>query len=331
VFADAEALRFLDMRIGVFTPLLSQLPLPDVLRKLAQLDIRTVELATGNYPGDAHCSPALLQSKAALRDFRSLLDDHGFLISALSCHGNPLHPDSARARHDQEVNRRTILLCEQLGVPVVVDFSGCPGDSPKSAQPNWVTCPWPPEYLKVLEWQWEKVAIPYWTKRANFAADHGVKIAIEMHPGFLVYNPETMLKLRAAAGPSVGCNYDPSHMFWQGIDPVAAIRILGDAIFHVHAKDTEVYDRNLPITGVLDTKPYTDERNRAWVFRTCGYGHGEQWWRSFVSTLRMFSYDYVLSIEHEDSLLSAEEGLKRAARFLGGIVPGEKPGAAWWV
>ena len=331
MFADSEALRFLDMRIGVFTPLLSQLPLPDVLRKLAQLDIRTVELATGNYPGDAHCSPALLQSKAALRDFRSLLDDHGFLISALSCHGNPLHPDSARARHDQEVNRRTILLCEQLGVPVVVDFSGCPGDSPKSAQPNWVTCPWPPEYLKVLEWQWEKVAIPYWTKRANFAADHGVKIAIEMHPGFLVYNPETMLKLRAAAGPSVGCHYDPSHMFWQGIDPVAAIRILGDAIFHVHAKDTEVYDRNLPITGVLDTKPYTDERNRAWVFRTCGYGHGEQWWRSFVSTLRMFSYDYVLSIEHEDSLLSAEEGLKRAARFLGGIVPGEKPGAAWWV
>jgi sugar phosphate isomerase/epimerase len=331
VLAEAKALRFLFMRIGVFTPLLSQLPLPDVLRKLAQLDIHTVELATGNYPGDAHCSPALLQSKAALRDFRKLLDDHGFSISALSCHGNPLHPDAARARHDQEVNRKTILLCEELGVPVIVDFSGCPGDSPKSAQPNWVTCPWPPEYLQVLEWQWEKVAIPYWTKRAKFAADHGVKIAVEMHPGFLVYNPETMLKLRAAAGPSVGCNYDPSHMFWQGIDPVAAIRILGDAIFHVHAKDTEIYDRNLPMTGVLDTKPYTNERNRAWVFRTCGYGHGEQWWRSFVSTLRMFGYDYVLSIEHEDSLLSAEEGLTRAARFLSGIVPGEKPGAAWWV
>jgi sugar phosphate isomerase/epimerase len=331
VLTEVKALRFLDMRIGVFTPLLSQLPLPDVLRKLAQLDIRTVELATGNYPGDAHCSPALLQSKTALREFRKILDDHGFSISALSCHGNPLHPDAARARHDQEVNRKTILLCEQLGVPVIVDFSGCPGDSPKSTQPNWVTCPWPPDFLTVLEWQWEKVAIPYWTKRAKFAADHGVKIAIEMHPGFLVYNPETMLKLRAAAGPSIGCNYDPSHMFWQGIDPVAAIRILGDSIFHVHAKDSEIYDRNLPMTGVLDTKPYTDERNRAWMFRTCGYGHGEQWWRSFVSTLRMFGYDYVLSIEHEDSLLSAEEGLTRAARFLSGIVPGEKPGAAFWV
>jgi sugar phosphate isomerase/epimerase len=152
-----------------------------------------------------------------------------------------------------------------------------------------------------------------------------------MHPGFVVYSPETMLKLRSIAGPSVGCNYDPSHMFWQGIDPIAAIRLLGDAIFHVHAKDTQIYERNLALTGVLDTKPYTDERNRSWIFRTCGYGHGEQWWREFVSTLRMFGYDYVLSIEHEDSLLSPEEGLSKAASFLNQIVIRERPAAAWWV
>jgi sugar phosphate isomerase/epimerase len=185
--------------------------------------------------------------------------------------------------------------------------------------------------LDILRWQWEEVATPFWIKRGKFAADHGVRIAIEMHPGFLAYSPETMLRLRSIAGPAVGCNYDPSHMFWQGIDPIAAIRVLGDAIFHVHAKDTEMYERNLPATGVLDTKPYTDERNRSWIFRTCGYGHGERWWREFVSTLRMFGYDYVLSIEHEDSLLSSEEGLKRATSFLQGIVPGEKPSAAWWV
>jgi sugar phosphate isomerase/epimerase len=319
------------MRIGVFTPLLSQLPLPEALTKLAALDIHTVELGTGNYPGNAHCSLELLRNKTKLREFRALVADHGFSISALSCHGNPLHPDPARARHDQEVHRQTILLAEQLGVPVVVDFSGCPGDSPRARHPNWVTCPWPPEFLQVLEWQWEKVALPYWSRRAKFAADHGVKIAIEMHPGFLVYNPETLLKLRAAAGPALGCNYDPSHMFWQGIDPIAAIGVLGDAIFHVHAKDTEIYDRNLPLTGVLDTKPYTEERHRSWMFRTCGYGHGEAWWRGFVSTLRMYGYDDVLSIEHEDSLLSAEEGLRRAAQFLQGLVPVEKPGAAWWV
>jgi sugar phosphate isomerase/epimerase len=194
-----------------------------------------------------------------------------------------------------------------------------------------VTCPWPPDYLEVLKWQWEEVVAPYWTAHAKFAADHGVKIAIEMHPGFVVYSPETLLKLRSIAGPNVGCNYDPSHMFWQGIDPIAAIRVLGDAIFHVHAKDTQIYDRNLPLTGVLDTKPYTDERHRAWIFRTCGYGHGEQLWREFASTLRMFGYDDVLSIEHEDSLLSPEEGLARAAAFLNQIVMKEKAAAAWWV
>jgi len=259
------------------------------------------------------------------------LEDNGTSISALSCHGNPLHPDPVQAKQAQEVNRQTILLAEELGVPVVVDFSGCPGDSPGAKAPNWVTCPWPPEYLDVLAWQWDEVVAPYWAKRAEFAAQHGVKIAIEMHPGFVVYSPETMLRLRAIAGPSIGCNYDPSHMFWQGIDPIAAIRILGDAIFHVHAKDTQLYPANLPRTGVLDTKPYTDERNRGWIFRTCGYGHGAAWWKEFVSTLRMLGYDNVLSIEHEDSLLSPEEGLRKAVQFLNEVVIKEEPASAWWV
>ncbi len=319
------------MRVGVFTPFLSQFSLDDVLAKLERHGIHTVELGTGNYPGDAHCKLAMLYDATALQAFKQKLADHGFAISALSCHGNPLHPDAARAQHDQGISRKTILLAEKLGVSTVVDFSGCPGDSQGAQQPNWVTCPWPPEYLQVLKWQWDEVAAPYWIAQAKFAADHGVKIAIEMHPGFLVYNPESMLKLRALAGPSIGCNYDPSHMFWQGIDPIAAIRILGDAIFHVHAKDTQIYERNLPLTGVLDTKPYTDERNRAWIFRTCGYGHGAQWWREFSSTLRMYGYDNVLSIEYEDSLLSPEEGLSRAAAFLQQIIPGEPPAAAWWV
>jgi sugar phosphate isomerase/epimerase len=137
--------------------------------------------------------------------------------------------------------------------------------------------------------------------------------------------------LRAIAGSSVGCNYDRSHMFWQGIDLIAAIRVLGEAIFQVHAEDAQIYERNLPLTGVLDTKPYTNERKRAWIFRTCGYGHGEPWWRAFASTLRMFGYDLVLSIEQEDSLPSPEEGLARAAAFLNQIVMREPPAAAWRV
>jgi sugar phosphate isomerase/epimerase len=318
------------MRVGVFTPLLSQLPLDAVLAKLKLLNIDTVELPTGNYVGDAHCKLALLEDAAALAEFQHVIADHGANISALSCHGNALHPDRARAQHDREVSRKTILLAEKLGVPVVVDFSGCPGDSPQASAPNWVTCPWPPDYLDVLEWQWNEVVAPYWIEHARFAADHGVKIAVEMHPGFVVYSPETMLRLRSVTGPTVGCNFDPSHLFWQNIDPIAAVRVLEDAIFHVHAKDTQLYSANLPRTGVLDTKPYTDHRHRGWMFRTCGYGHGADWWTDFISTLRMFGYDNVLSIEHEDSMLSPEEGLAKAASFLNSIVIRDQPGAAWW-
>ena len=318
------------MKVGVFTALLSQLPLDEVLKKLKAFQIDTVELGTGNYPGDSHCNLLLLEDGSALAEFKNILAGHGASISALSCHGNSLHPDANRARQAQEVSRKTILLAEKLGVPVVVDFSGCPGDSPSSTAPNWVTCPWPPDYRDVLEWQWNEVVAPYWIEHAAFASQHGVKIAVEMHPGFVVYNPETMLKLRSITGQTVGCNYDPSHMFWQGIDPIAAIRILGEAIFHVHAKDTQIYAANLPLTGVLDTKPYTDEQNRAWIFRTCGYGHGAEWWKEFASTLRMFGYDNVLSIEHEDSLLSPEEGLRKAAQLLNEIVIKERPTAAWW-
>jgi sugar phosphate isomerase/epimerase len=319
------------MRVGVFTPLLSQLSLDDVLKKLKSYDIDRVELGTGNYPGGAHCKLSMLDNPAELAEFQGKLKDSGITISALSCHGNPLHPDKATREAMVKVSRDTIRLASKLGVKTIVDFSGCPGDSPTATAPNWVTCPWPPDFLDILEWQWDKVVTPFWIEHAKFAADHGVRIAIEMHPGFVVYSPETLLKLRSIAGPSVGCNYDPSHMFWQQIDPIGAIRVLGDAVFHVHAKDTQIYSANLVKTGVLDTKPYTDERNRSWIFRTCGYGHGAEWWKEFVSTLRMFGYDDVLSIEHEDSLLSPEEGLSKAARFLQEIVIREQPAAAWWV
>ena len=319
------------MRIGVFTPLLARFSLEKVFEKLRILNISTVELGTGNYPADSHCPLSMLNDKAALQDFKHKFADHGFSISALSCHGNPLHPDKSIAKAHRETSRKTILLAEKLEVPVVIDFSGCPGDSDGARYPNWVTCPWPPEYLSLLEWQWEKKVTPYWTAQARFAADHGVKIAIEMHPGFVVYNPETLLRLREAAGPNVGCNYDPSHMFWQGIDPIQAIRVLGDSIFHAHGKDTQIYEANLPRTGVLDTKKYTDERNRAWIFRACGYGHAYEWWTEFISTLRMFGYDYVLSIEHEDTLMSPEEGLSKAAAFLNQIVIRDQPATPWWV
>ena len=304
------------MRVGVFTPLLSELTLDGVLKVLKGLEITTVELGTGNYPGAAHCPLTLLEQPEQLRAFKQVLADHGASISALSCHGNPLHPDPARAQAAQEVARQTILLAEALGVATVVDFSGCPGDSATAKAPNWVTCAWPPEFLEVLDWQWDQVVAPYWTRQARFAADHGVRIAIEMHPGFVVYSPETLLRLRALTGSAVGANLDPSHFFWQGIDPLAAAAVLGEAIYHVHAKDTLMQPANLARTGVLDTRGHHQGDQRGWTFRTCGDGHDEAWWRAFVAALGAAGYDGVLSIEQEDALRSPQDGLRRAAALL---------------
>ncbi|HKT10985.1 MAG TPA: sugar phosphate isomerase/epimerase [Terriglobia bacterium] len=318
------------MKVGLFTVLFSKLKLQQVIDKIKPLGISTIELGTGNYPGNAHLKLDLLNNPAKLKEFKQKLDDQGITISALSCHGNALHPVKKIATAAAEVSRKTILLAEKLGVNRVIDFSGCPGDCENSKNPNWVTCAWPPDYQDVLKWQWEKKVIPYWKKHARFAADHGVRIAIEMHPGFVAYSPESMLRLRNESGPAIGANLDPSHMFWQGIDPCAAARKLGKAVFYVHAKDTRLYDVNYKVNGVLDTKPYTDEKNRSWLFRTVGYGHGRDFWGDFVSTLQMIGYNDVLSIEHEDSLMSVEEGLAKAASFLSEIVIKEKLAGAWW-
>ena len=206
-----------------------------------------------------------------------------------------------------------------------------PGDSPSASKPNWVTCPWPPDFLDILEWQWNEVATPYWRDAGKFAADNDVRVAIELHPGFLGYHTESFWRLREIGGDAIGVNFDPSHLFWQGMDPLVCVRELKDAIFHVHLKDTWLDQPNIRRNGVLDTKPYTDEVNRSWIFRTVGYGHGPEFWRSLVSELRLAGYDGVLSIEHEDSIMSVNEGFTKAVNFLQDTVIRETPGEAWWV
>jgi sugar phosphate isomerase/epimerase len=321
------------MKLGVFTVLYGKLPFEEALDKLAGLGVEAVEIGTGNYPGDAHCKPdELLADQDAARRFRKAVESRGMIISALSQHGNPLHPQEERARKDHDVWRKTVQLAELLEVPVVNAFSGCPGDRDGARYPNWVTCPWPEDFLEILEWQWTEKVIPYWSEQANFASEHGINIGFEMHPGFVVYNPETLLRLRDAAGPAVGANLDPSHLFWQGIDAVEAVKALGkkEAIYHVHAKDTYVDAGNVRRNGILDTKHYGRVIDRAWVFRTVGYGQGEKTWRDFVSALRAVGYDYVLSIEHEDSLMSTDEGLGKAVELLRAIMLREQPGEMWW-
>jgi len=320
------------VKIGVFDALFKDLPLPDMLDLLVSAGLDAVELGTGNYPGASHIDvDRLLESKQEREAYLKEFTGRNLIISALSCHGNPLHPNRDLARRHDETYRKTVRLAQGLGVPVVCLFSGCPGGGPEDRHPNWVTSAWPPDFPAILNWQWQEVVIPYWQEAGRFAADHGVKLAFEMHPGFVVYNPETLTRLRAAVGPVVGANLDPSHLFWQGIDPVAAIKALETSIYHVHAKDTAIDAQNTAVNGVLDTKSYADVVHRSWIFRTVGYGHSLLDWRNIVSALRAVGYDYVLSIEHEDALASINEGFSKAVAFLRECVLSEEPSQAWWV
>ena len=320
------------MKLSVLAVALADRPLADALQFLKERGVQQVEVGCGGYPGKAHCDPAvLLSDPKKLQAFKDTFARSGLTISALSAHGNAVHPvpEIAKAYHEDFVN--AVLPAEKLGVDRVVTFSGCPGGSPADRQPNWVTCAWPPEYQEIKKYQWEDVLLPYWDKTAAFAREHGInKIAFEMHPGFCVYNPETMLRIRAAIGDTLGANFDPSHLFWQGIDPVRAIRQLGDAIYFFHAKDTALDEQNVAVNGVLDSKHFSDVKNRSWVFRTIGYGHDAKVWKDMMSALRIVGYDGPISIEHEDGLMSGEEGLSKAIKFLQDVLMFEDPGEMYW-
>ena len=321
------------MKLGVFTTLLSDKSLDEALSYFKSKGIEMVEIGCGGYPGNAHANPEiLLNDEKAFEEFKATLDKYGLEISALSCHGNPVHPNKEIAAEFDKVIRDTILLAEKLGIHQINTFSGCPGDWEGAKYPNWVTCPWPNDFGEILDYQWNEVLIPYWKKTVAFAKEHGVdKIALELHPGFCVYNTDSLLKLREAVGPEIGANFDPSHLIWQGIEPVAAIRKLGDAIFHFHAKDTKIDKYNTAVNGVLDTKPYGDEINRSWIFRSVGYGNDASYWKDIISNLRLVGYDYAISIEHEDSLMSQDEGLTKVVEMLKGVLITQKTGEMWWV
>jgi sugar phosphate isomerase/epimerase len=303
------------VKIGLFLALYADRSLEDALDAAVAAGCEAVEIAsTATSP---HCHPGrLLQDASERRRFLALVSARGLEISALSCHGNPLHPDAHVATAADLDFRETVQLAAEIGIETVVTFSGCPGESERSLRPSWVTCSWPPEFPETLAWQWEERVLPYWHEAAAYATRHGVRVAIEPHPGFVVYNTATMLRLREAAGKAVGVNFDPSHLFWQGMDPIACVRALHGAVFHVHAKDTGFHEALLAVNGVLEPLPSSRPAERSWVFRSVGEGHPATWWRDLAGALREAGYDGVLSIEHEDPLMSREDGLAVAVATL---------------
>ncbi|MDR3319331.1 MAG: sugar phosphate isomerase/epimerase [Clostridiales bacterium] len=318
------------MKLSVFNPVLAALSLEDTLKYLKSLDVNVLELGCGGYPGTAHADVIELQkSPARTGELKNLFEKYGMEIGALSVHGNCVHPDKKIADTATKELDAAFEVAGRLGVRHIVTFSGCPGDQ-TSKSPNWVTCSWPSDFSSLLEWQWNEKLIPFWKEKEKAARQAGVKVCFEMHPGFCVYNPSTLLRLRKATGAGIGANFDPSHLIWQGIDPAEAIKYLGEAVYYFHAKDTYLNKSEIAVNGVLDQKPYTNEQDRSWIFRTVGYGNGD--FKAMISALRMVGYDHVISIEHEDSLMTPKEGLEKAVAYLKSVIIFDSTKtAAWWV
>jgi sugar phosphate isomerase/epimerase len=307
--------------IGVFDPAFPNLSTDEMIDKFAAWGVEAVEIGTGGYPNSTHCPVKdLLDDPAKAKAWKKKFEDRNIQVATFSCHGNPVSPDPKIAERDAESFRRTVLLAERLGVSVIVGFSGCPGGSPTDTMPNWVTYRWPPEYGQMLDWQWKEKVIPFWKQAAKFARDHGIhKIALEMHPNFVVYNPNTLLRLREAVGEEIGANCDLSHLFWQQCDAVEVIHMLGKAgaLFHAHMKDTTFYKHNVDRYGVLNfSSDKSDLAQASETFRAVGYGHSAGTWKEIMRAYMDVGFQGIFSVENEDPILSGEVGVERALYVL---------------
>lgn len=308
------------MKLGFVSDSLGALPFNELLDHAARLGVSGVEVNTGGWSTAPHFKLAQMKSDAGARKaFLKSFADRRLEVISLNANGNPLHPtDQAQGACLED----TIRVAGDMGIKTVCTMSGLPAGRAGDLMPNWVVSSWPPETQTILKYQWDDVLLPYWRKVATLAREHGVeRIALELHGNQCVYNVPSLLKLRKEIGPVIGANLDPSHLFWMGADPHAAAEVLGEALFHVHAKDTLLNGPVQATTSLLENGSLTDIPARSWSYITLGFGHGEAWWRQFCYRLKMAGYDGWLSIEHEDVLLSSLEGLEKSVALLKYVMP----------
>lgn len=294
--------------------------------------LQAIELSTGGYDGIQHCNPIkMVKDEEAIKNLKNLADKNNLEISELNCKGNPIHPNKDIADKYISELEASMNIASKIGVKVISVLGGLPGAAEDALYPNWITNPFPFFFIKSLKWQWESKIIPFWKEMAKKSKKMGIKFGFEMEPGDVIYNPQTLLKLREAVGmEEIACNLDPGHLFHQGIDIEVCIRKLDNMIVHVHIKDAIISKSVVEYTGVIDAKMYSEMKTRAWNYATIGYGHDMQFWKNFISTLRMIGYEGVLSIENENTNMSANEGFNKSVEFLKQCMLFEPAGKQWW-
>lgn len=303
------------MHIGINTDGFGALPLQACLDKVADIGLTTVEFGLGGWSSAPHVNIASLLASEGARDrLLGQLRERGLKISALNCSGNQLHPGDIGPA-DKKLAYDTLELASLLGVDRIVMMSGLPAGGEGDRCPNWITSSWPLEAMHMLEWQWQERALPFWLGYAAAAERKGLRLCVEQHGRQLVYNAESFFRLREAVGPTVGVNFDPSHLIWMGGDPLSAIRALGESIYHVHGKDSRI-ELQARVDGLLDPKHVTPVAGRSWNFVSLGHGTPVHGWLDIVRALHDVGYDDVISIENEDYSLDAETAVRTSATTL---------------
>jgi sugar phosphate isomerase/epimerase len=319
------------MQLGVVSWVWQRESIATAVEAARAMGLTHMEVGTAGFLNKAHSDPVrLLEDRAAFDEFRALFDRNEMTISAFAVHGEPLHPDPAIAGPYERDLLAAIELASRMGVDRLTLLAGLPGASPDDMLPNWILYPYPPRNLDLIEWQWNERLVPYWREKGKVAEDAGVRFAFEIHPGDMVYQPSRLMRLRSDVGPVVGANLDPSHLIWQGMDLPSVIHYLGDAIYNVHAKESEVNERVARVDGVLESRDWTRDQERGWNFRTAGFSKSLTWWREFITGLQAVGFEGTIAYEHEDPLLDPIEGLEKGIAFLRLSILDKPRGKLWF-